>query len=257
MTTGTTPGSRSVSDAGAPRAARRFEHKYLVPESLLPPLRHLLAPFMRADRHATRGGEDGCRQYVVRSIYLDTPQLSYYHETEDGIDFRAKPRIRAYDDAHASAPVFLEVKRRHGAVVSKWREAVAFAELGERPLARTFAFQLRRRALRPVLLVVYDREPYVGLLEPSLRITFDRRLRSVAWPRVEGLFDERGARPSLAGSFILEVKHDEAFGFPTWLRPFLTRHGLASRSLSKYWTCGADQAIAQAPLSARRSAALA
>lgn len=264
---------KSGSDASLAAVTRRFEHKFLVPERLLPQLRRVVEPFTMPDSHAARGGENGWRQYTVRSIYFDTPRLTHYHAIEDGLDFRAKPRIRAYGARRADTTVFLEIKRRHGAVVSKQRAPVAFdalpavlagARTGLREMAnsrengthpRSFIFHLRRDALRPVLLVAYDREPHVGALEPSLRVTFDRRLRSVASPRIAGLFDECGARPSLAGSFVLEVKHDAAFGFPVWLRPFIATHGLSRQALSKYWTCGAEQHVAERGLAGWRSVA--
>lgn len=249
----------------------RFEHKYVVPEPLLPALRRILEPFARPDRHAAPGGENGWRQYVVRSIYFDTPGLMHYFETENGVDPREKPRIRAYGERRAGATVYLEVKRRRGPVTAKQRAPVALESLeavlagrgigmdsragaDERSSAASFIFHLRRDALRPTILVVYDREPYVGVFEPSLRVTFDRRLRSVAWPRANGLFEQRGARASLAGSFVLEVKHDAAFGFPVWLRPFIAEHGLVRQALSKYWVCGADQHLPDAPIALRRSA---
>ena len=264
-TTDIMPDSRFGSEAVVRQAARRFEHKYLVPESLLPPLRRLVARFASPDRHAARRGVDAMPGYVVRTIYLDTSRLKHYHEADEGLDVRAKPRIRGYGDADPAADVFLEIKRRRGAVGAKDRAPVAWNSLhrllstgdAERYVrtraaipravenACRFLFHLRRDALRPVLLVVYDREPYLGRFGPSLRITFDRRVRSVIHPSLDGLFEERGARPCLAARFVLEVKYDATFGFPAWLRPFIAEHGLVRQSLSKYWTCATDQGLAR------------
>jgi hypothetical protein len=267
MTIAITRAFKFDSDARAATLLRRYEHKYLVPESLLPALRRLIAPFTTPDAHATRGAGNGSRQYVVRSIYFDSPQLMHYQESEEGVDFRVKPRIRGYDELESDSVVFLELKRRRGTMTSKERVPVPFDDLRElfagraerlrdaRRRARHFLFHLRRDALRPVLLVVYDREPYVGVFEQSLRLTFDRHMRSVAWPRIGALFAERHARPSLRGFFTLEVKHDEAFGFPVWLRRFIAERGLVRQALSKYWTCGTDQQIARTPLAVRRSLA--
>ena len=76
------------------------------------------------------------------------------------------------------------------------------------------------------------------------RITFDRHVRSAAQPSLHGLFAERGMQRSLVGHFVLEVKYDQHFGFPSWLRSFIAEHGLARRALSKYWTCATSHALA-------------
>ena len=244
----------------------RFEHKYLMPESLLAPLRRLVARFARPDSHASRAGNVPWMSYTVRSIYFDSSRFTNYFETEDGLPLRDKPRIRGYGRHLPGGEIFLEIKRRRGAAGFKDRAPLAFEMI--QPLlaggevgrlvqpnadfpdavahARNFLFHLRRDALHPVLLVVYDREAYVGMMEPSLRLTFDQSLRSVAFPSVAGLFEERGTLGSLARRAILEVKYDVAFGFPSWLRPFIAEHGLVRQALSKYWTCATDQRVVQA-----------
>jgi len=94
-----------------------------------------------------------------------------------------------------------------------------------------------------VLLETYDREPYVGRLEPSLRVTLDRGVRSVMYPRLDDLFACDGTRRSFRRSFVLEVKYDVPFGFPYWLRAFLAEHRLFPEALSKYWTCISDWGV--------------
>lgn len=264
-TTAIMPASRFDSDTSVTGRLLRFEHKYLVPESLLPPLRHLVSAFARPDSHASPHGAASSPSYVVRTIYLDTSRLTHYYEAEDGLSVRAKPRIRGYGDPHPGADVFLEIKRRCGTVGSKERAMVALDAVYRLlttgdvdrfvradvtsphavESARRFLFHLRRDALRLVLLVVYDREAYVGNFEPSLRVTFDKQVRSIARPTLDRLFYEYGARRSLAGRFVLEVKYDAGFGFPSWLRPFIADNGLVRQALSKYWTCATDQGLAR------------
>ncbi len=246
----------------------RVEHKYLVPERLREPLRAVIAPFVQPDRHATPKHDSRVGAYVgytVRSIYYDTASFDGFFANEDGLAVRAKPRIRGYEQQGASSLAFLEVKRRNGAVGSKARASLPCASVAElldsgdidnlvppstsipdaRANASQFLFRLARFALRPVVLVTYDREPHVGTIESSLRITFDASIRSVPYPRLSQLYSEVDARPSLPGHFILEVKHDARFGFPSWLRPFLSGQGLVRRALSKYYTCLTDQRVVQ------------
>lgn len=247
----------------------RVEHKYLVPETLREALRRAILPFVRPDRHATPKHDAVQGEYLgytVRSIYYDSASFEHYFQNENGLAIRAKPRIRSYDDKRADSLAFLEVKRRNGAVGSKSRAPIPFdgvptlLESGDveaciantaafpsaEDHARHFLFRVMRNALRPVVLVTYDREPYVGTIEPSLRLTLDTRIRSIAFPDLANLFADRGFTPSLPGHFIFEVKHDSHFGFPVWLRPFMAKHGLVRRALSKYYTCLFDQNVVQA-----------
>jgi hypothetical protein len=242
----------------------RVEHKYLVPERLRGALRATIAPFVRPDSHATPRHDDHGGEYpgyTVRSIYYDTSAFAHFFANEDGLAVRAKPRIRGYDGQTDGCVAFLEIKRRNGTVGGKARAPIpyaavpAFLESGgahgavtaspsfpDAPAnANQFLYRVSRFALRPVVLVTYDREPYVGTIERSLRITFDTNIRSMQYPRLSDLYTEHDGRPSLLGHFVLEVKHDARFGFPTWLRPFMGRHGLVRRALSKYYTCLTDQ----------------
>ena len=249
----------------------RYEHKYLVPERLLDQVRRRIEPFVQLDFHvAPQTG----RTYTVRNIYFDDARFKSYFEKEEGIEVRAKPRIRGYDDHRPGGLVFLEVKRRHGAVGSKDRAAIRFERLNElfttgdvdglvdppswlpdsRAAARKFLFHVHRDALRPVLLEAYEREPYVGLMEPSLRVTLDYRVRSSLYPRLSDLFAADGAKSSFRGSFVLEVKHDATFGFPPWLRGFIAEHGVIREALSKYWTCMTDWRVVRTDSCARAHA---
>jgi VTC domain len=249
----------------------RYEHKYLVPEHLLDRLRRSIEPFVALDLHASRPSHS----YVVRNIYFDDAKFKSYFEKDDGIDVRAKPRIRGYDAHQPGGLVFLEVKRRHGMVGSKDRAVLRFEDLGRlfasgdvdrlvaapawmpesRAAARKFLFHVHRDALRPVLLECYEREPYVGIVEPSLRVTLDRRVHSALFPRLDELFADTATRRSFGRAFVLEVKHDAEFAFPFWMKTFVTRHGLIPAALSKYWTCMTDWRVVR-PHSRARGHAL-
>jgi hypothetical protein len=251
------------------------ENKYLVPETLRERLRAAIQPFVHPDPHATpRESHGGYRGYTVRSIYYDTSRFAHYFANEDGLAVRAKPRIRGYDQERPDSVAFLEIKKRHGAVGSKARAPVRFAAMpallasGEIashvgpsrscPSAITdaeqFVHRVHRFALRPVVAVVYDREPYVGNYETSLRVTFDGDVRSLAFPALSDLYQSGYERRSLRGYFVLEVKYDSRLGFPIWLRPFLASHGIVRRALSKYSVCLTDLGIVHAHT---RTAALA
>ena len=225
----------------------RHELKYLVPESDRDWLHDRLAPFVRADQHASGRGR---KAYVVRSIYFDTPRLKDFTEKQDGILRRRKLRLRGYGRGGADASVFLEIKHKHEARVWKdrvpLRAGTAAALIGARrypdevrrddgPALDRFCYWMRREGRRPVMLVTYDREPLVGRFDPSLRITFDRNLRCAPYPEVgptlEGLYSD-DLTPVLRQSFILEVKFDRVY--PSWLRSIVAERSYPKRALSKY-----------------------
>lgn len=234
----------------------RRELKYIVREADRERLRARIMPAVDVDAHAA----GDIPSYTVRSVYYDTPGLRDYSEKASGDEVRRKVRVRAYD-APRSGPVFLEVKRKHGAAVWKDRAAleastaaallrgagVAEAPESERVAAGRFLFRLRAEHRRPCLLVTYDREPLVGRLDPSLRITFDRRLRVSPFPDARtdlgGLYREP-TEFVLPGRFILEVKFDRVY--PSWLRPIQAEFGLERQALSKYGM-GMDLVIARTP----------
>lgn len=239
----------------------RVEHKYLVPEALRPGLRRVLAPFVQEDPYARHHGvgDDAFASYTVRSIYFDTAQFQYYYEKYDGLPVRAKPRIRGYGTRRPGQPVFLEVKRRRGSIGSKARAPIAYESVANLlegidqsvrvvPSARfpraegdaeAFLFKYHRDALRPVTLIRYEREPFVGVYDRSLRVTLDGDVRSAPYPSLAQLYDDLDSRPLFPGFFVLEVKHDATSGFPVWLRSYVGSHGLVRLAISKY-TAGID-----------------
>ena len=123
-----------------------------------------------------------------------------------------------------------------------------------RAAARKFLFHLHRDSLRAVLYEKYEREPYVGLLEPSLRISSDHYIRGSLFPRTNDLLWGAERRQHLRGWFVLEVKYDVTFGYPTWLRRFLADHGVIREAVSKYWTCLAHWRVVASNRRARRHA---
>lgn len=229
----------------------RFEFKYLVPAAALPKLRQAIAPFVEVDQY-TRG-ESG--DYTIHSIYFDTPTLRYYEEKVAGLETRRKLRVRAYNRLLTDSPAFVEIKRKNNMAIAKNRARLPYRHLEKlfitgdiegyigphaadaRDLsdARRFFYHMYRYSLLPIVLIHYEREAYFRKFDSSVRITFDKNLRSSSFPTLEDLFADGAAIPSLSGSFVLEVKfHD---GLPSWLRSVLEDFGLERQSVSKYCTC--------------------
>jgi len=229
----------------------RYEFKYLVPIEQYAPLRAALVPFLKPDPFAARrpGG-----RYTVRSIYFDTPGFEMYHTKVDGIAHRLKVRLRGYDKGDDNSRVFMEIKRKYEGPILKNRSDAPFGVIkkmfqGASPddfpnlinkpdNARRFFYHVLSRNLRPVVNVIYDREPFLGStvsMENDFRLTFDMHLRSIAYPTVQELYDEHNPIFAYPGFFILEVKFNQYC--PAWIKPVLEDFQLRKEPASKYVGC--------------------
>ncbi len=211
-----------------------------------------MAPFVHLDRHGLGFEERG---YTVRSLYLDTASLRYYHEKKAGIQVRRKLRVRGYNYHKAGDWLFLEIKRKVGGKIRKNRAPVSFENLTslfatgdvDRYIqtsdhyphahddAHRFFYHVYRYNLRPTHLTVYEREAFLGRFDATLRVTFDRNLRGGSYPSLGEIYQEAGLREVFPGHFIIEVKYNTRF--PAWLKTVLGRYGLRNEALSKYCLC--------------------
>jgi hypothetical protein len=222
------------------RTPGRYEIKFAVHYRQAEALRRRIAPFVMLDPHM---GPEGF--YRIISLYFDSPDLSCFWEKLDGVPFRRKLRMRRYDVA-GSRRTFLEIKQRDDHTVQKRRVAGTLDEImsGLQTLDSTNAslvesgvfqeacYLMRSRHLAPRILVGYNREAYLGLHEPGLRVTLDRNLRygsfrsdrSDEWQLTNYFFP-----PPF---FVLEVKFNQRV--PHWLCSCLNALDLQTSRISKY-----------------------
>ncbi len=230
----------------------RLEFKYLAPNDILSTLREELRPVFRIDDY-TEARQ--VREYTVRSIYFDTLDLDYYNEKKEGIKIRKKLRVRGYNNLVNESVVFLEIKKKFEKYVSKNRSPLLQSDLEQLfnskdidrfvltnngyidsiSDAKRFFYHYLKKSLQPLLLVVYEREAFFSKFDPSLRITFDKNLRYMAFPTLEDLYSDHNLKYAMNSNFILEVKCKR--GFSNWLRAIITKHDLPRLSLSKYAIC--------------------
>lgn len=231
----------------------RNEFKYLVPNEHLSGLRKAIMSFAEEDPNAPL--ESLHHQYTVRSIYFDTTGFEYYWDKRHGIKSRKKLRIRSYntlDDYPDRNPVvFLEVKRKEIDFIDKnrckvkWNDLEKLLQTGdlERYVisshdpeiydeASRFFFHLKGKNLRPVVLVVYEREAFYSKFDPYFRISLDKNIRSLLFPGVNQLFRVGGLETCFYKDFVLELKFSGAF--PSWMSDILFRYRLTRQALSKY-----------------------
>jgi hypothetical protein len=228
----------------------KYEFKYIVPVSQIDELREAIVPYVELDPYVK---EAGGQEYTVRSIYFDTSNFDYYFEKVDGYKIRKKIRIRGYNQKEDGDTVFMEIKRKFKEPIEKDREkltfevmkrlvagegAQAYGDAGDEHGvngAGKFLFHVYRNNLKPVVLVVYEREAFFDRFKTDVRLTIDKNLRSIAYPTIDDLYSEEKMIAASPGKFIFEVKFKDHF--PGWLRPITGQLGMIRKSASKYVIC--------------------
>ena len=218
----------------------RHELKYQVSDAQVQMLKNRITHLIPADSHA---GADGT--YTIRSLYFDDYENRCLRENEDGTDPREKFRIRIYN--HSDRRITLECKRKERGKTHKTscpltRQQTELLMQGrilpdissQPPLLQKLTMLMMTRRMRPVVIVEYDRIPYV-YKDGNVRITLDTNIRSSS--AVERFLDEQiPNRPVMpAGQQLLEVKYDEYL--PDFIYRALQLHSLRQTAFSKYYIC--------------------
>lgn len=218
----------------------RHELKYLITNAEVQMLRNRLQGLLPVDSHTGPSGS-----YSIRSLYFDDYQDRCYHENEDGTDPREKFRIRIYN--HSAERITLECKRKERGKTLKTACPLTRAQtetlMAGRPLAfssdmppllKKFHLQFLSRQMRPVVIVEYDRIPYVYPMG-NVRVTLDTNISATG--TVGDFLEERIARrPVLPlGRQLLEVKYDEFL--PDFVYSSLQLRSLRQTAFSKYYIC--------------------
>lgn len=231
----------------------RNEFKYLVPNDQLNSLRNAILGFVAEDPNSP--GDTLHHEYIVRSIYFDNTKFDYYLEKQNGIKTRKKIRVRSYNNLEdypdRNPLVFLEVKRKEIDFIAKnrstvrWNDLVPLLQSGDidkyvvdshkskiHDEACRFFYHFKRKNLRPVVSVVYEREAYFSKFDPQFRLSIDKNIRSLLFPQVSELFRNGGLEVSFHKDFVLELKFTGSF--PAWLQDILFKYKLTRQSVSKY-----------------------
>ena len=216
----------------------RHELKYLISIAQLPLLKSRVEHIMKIDPHA---GPD--QKYNIRSLYFDTYNNQYYFENENGTDPREKYRIRIYN--HSSKKISLECKRKERGKTYKSAcpltlEQTHLCMNSKRPtftnesppLFRKMALDMYQKLLHPVVIVEYERIPYI-YKNGNVRVTFDTNISSSAC--INDFFLENiPKRPIMpAGYHLMEVKFDEYL--PDFIYRNLNLGQLQQTAYSKYY----------------------
>lgn len=218
----------------------RHELKYFISQAEIPMIRNRICHLLPLDSHAGPNGS-----YTIRSLYFDDYQNSCFYENENGADPREKFRIRIYN--HCANRITLECKRKERGKTLKTsclltREQTTqlmqgkpLPDIGNQPpLLQKLMVQMLMRQMRPVVIVEYDREPYIHP-NGNVRVTLDTNISSSK--AVSCFLDEViPKRPVLPlGQQLLEVKYDEYL--PNYIYMSLQLENLRQTAFSKYYVC--------------------
>ncbi len=218
----------------------RHELKYVVSKGELLLIQNRINNLLTLDSHVDESGK-----YNIRSLYFDDYYNRCFYENENGTDPREKFRIRIYN--HSAERITLECKRKECGKILKTScpltlEQAKLLMTGKTlpnieeqpPLIQKLTAQMLMRGLHPVIIVEYDRVPYV-YANGNVRITLDTNVSSST--AIQHFLDEQiPKRPVMAtGQSLLEVKYDEYL--PDFIYCNLQLENLKQTAFSKYYIC--------------------
>jgi hypothetical protein len=216
-------------------ADTRYEHKCVVELGVGMRILNRLGAFMRPDQHSH--SEHG---YEVTSLYVDTPELTHYHDVISGELKRVKFRLRKYH--WSSTQVSLEAKHKLNRLTWKDRAQLDQAEAldvvsrpwehSEKSTLAPFTARFARERHAPTVTVAYRRIALEEILRDDFRVTLDYDMRAGA----PEMFDREWRRTDLRmippGLAVLELKFRNRL--PGWCARALDAEQLSATVFSKY-----------------------
>ena len=218
----------------------RHELKYLISDAAIPMIRNRINHLLTLDSHVGSTGS-----YTIRSLYFDDYKNTSFYDNENGIDPKEKFRIRIYN--HSTDRIMLECKRKERGKNLKTAcpltleqtvqlmQGNVLPDIGNQPqLLQKLTMQMLTRGLKPVVIVEYERIPYV-YPNGNVRVTLDTNISSskAVLSFLDDVIPKRPVMP--LGQQLLEVKFDEFL--PDYIYRNLQLENLQQTAFSKYYIC--------------------
>lgn len=224
---------------------QRREVKFLLSAEQFQALLPIVHEHMNPDKFCVDG-----REYGIYNLYYDTPDNYLIRTSIEKPYYKEKLRLRSYySPAQPDSPVFLEVKKKIGGIVTKRRVAMTLAEAESYILTRVRPHYERfidrqvmqemdvflnfYESVAPRQYISYQRAAFFGKDDPEFRLTFDRDITarrsdlSLASPS----YGEKIIRPDQR---LMEIKIPAAL--PMWMSKALSDLEIRKISFSKYGT---------------------
>ena len=214
----------------------RFEKKYILNNLQVEQLKHRLSPLMNLDPIL-----NGREFYSIRSLYFDDYNDTCLKQVINGISKRYKYRIRFYNGN--TEYIVLEKKFKINNMTKKisvqitkeivesiLNGSISISDSNDE-LLNEFIVMVKTRGFRPVVIIDYDRIPFV-YDAGCVRVTFDYNL-SCSYEFDKLFSDDLLKIPLIdSGNTILEVKYNDFI--PDYIRFSLQLGELYRTSFSKY-----------------------
>lgn len=203
-------------------------------------LRSKLSTIMKLDPNACPNGN-----YLIRSLYFETPDDKALMEKISGVDNREKFRIRIYncDDSY----IRLEKKIKVNGLTAKFSSPltkeqcnnilsgnIKWLKVSDNSILRELYEKMQHEQLKPKTIVDYLREAYI-FSAGNVRVTLDKSIKT-AINSIDLFNKNLNTVETLDGRMaILEVKYD-AF-LPEIINDLIQLGDRSKVSVSKYALC--------------------
>lgn len=176
----------STSQKEIPNKLERYELKYLIPESWIEPISEYLSIYCSLDKHSEKTSDNF---YMVYSLYLDSPTLTFLQQRMSGAENRFNMRIRTYDNIKC-LPCFFEIKQKRSTIIKKYRAKINDPdwpnfliqnipdEMSSQEIIALFYRLLKSYNASPKVFTQYRRKAYISDIDNYARATFDIDLQA-------------------------------------------------------------------------------
>lgn len=213
-----------------------IEYKYLINEKQIEIIRNRMKSLFSSDVHCNNQ-----QKYNVRSLYFDNYLNKCFYENETGCDPRQKYRIRIYNNSLDL--IRLEEKNKINNKVIKYRCNLLLEQAKKlvkkeclvnisdnQHLLKSFNIKIINEMFRPVIIVSYDRYPYV-YKNDNIRVTFDTNISFSK--QVKGFLNNDFIKIPFKNINIMEIKYSSYV--PDFIIKMLDVENLQRISFSKYF----------------------
>lgn len=213
---------------------QRFEKKYIITEEKYQLLMKMLSKYVVPDKYG---------RSTICNIYYDTPDHRLIRKSLEKPIYKEKLRVRSYGIPDGNSTVFVELKKKYKGIVYKRRSDMTLDQSKaffndnfsakknvqiENELKYFLSYYNR---IAPAMFISYERNAFYGIVDKSLRITFDRKItyRENELELDKGVW---GSELLNHGQCLMEIKVPGAF--PLWLSHMLDELEIYPSSFSKY-----------------------
>lgn len=178
---------------------------------------------------------------IICNVYFDTENNDLIIKSIQKPIYKEKVRLRSYGVPNDDSEVFLEIKKKFNGLVNKRRVSITYKQakdyiendinpLPNSQIMKEIDYIFKRGKLKPKISITYDRQSYLAKDDLSVRITFDKNIKSRTDNICLDALDDGNFL--LDNGYIMEVK--SLNGMPFWLINALNELKIYPTSFSKY-----------------------